>query len=43
MSFACENGHVPVVEALLANNADVNKRSTENRSPLELAAGSENA
>lgn len=43
MSFACENGHVLVVEALLANNADVNKRSTENRSPLELAAGSENA
>ena len=40
LSFAC-SGHVLVVEALLANNADVNKRSTENRSLLELAAGSE--
>lgn len=28
---------------LIARGADVNKRSTENRSPLELAAGSENA
>jgi ankyrin repeat protein len=43
LSFACENAHPDVVEALLANSADVNRRSTENRSPLELAAGSENA
>ena len=43
LSFACENAHPDVVAALLANGADVNRRSTENRSPLELAAGSENA
>ena len=43
LSFSCENAHPDVVAALLANGADVNRRSTENRSPLELAAGSENA
>ena len=43
LSFACENAHPDVVATLLHHNADVNKRSTENRSPLELAAGSENA
>lgn len=43
LSFACENAHPDVVAALLTHQADVNKRSTENRSPLELAAGSENA
>lgn len=43
LSFACENAHPEVVAALLRHNADVNKRSTENRTPLELAAGSENA
>ena len=43
LSFACENAHPEVVAVLLQHKADVNKRSTENRSPLELAAGSENA
>jgi ankyrin repeat protein len=37
LHLACQNGHVPVIEFLLDNNADINKRDNQQMTPLHLA------